>query len=245
MIFMAMPAGKADYFMEATLTPGHFKGVKTGASVFAEAPTRHDAILLFEAAKKRLLEVNSWHRLCGNGSAEFALTDPQGNVIHAVPQTGHYIRIRLPGPPNEEGGGYDWVRIEEFEQNKDLLKDQDIFGFRVRPASDPATLNGDPSHFYKSAATSTFLITRQSTRVTGVERGRNEVPNGHAAKLVNSIRNIAVAIGAWMGLSKSQWSRLMKGVIKGPPDAYPLRGKATSALPNRQQLNPHPFSRLL
>ena len=205
--------------MEATLTSGHFRGVKTGASVFAETPTRHDAILLFEAAKKRLLDINSWHRLCGNASAEFALTDSLGNVIHSVPQTGNYIRIRIPGPPNTEGHGYDWVRIEEFEQSKDLLKDQDIFGFRVRPASDPETHDGDPSHFYMSTATSTFLIMRQSTRVTGVERGRNEVPNGHGGRLLNNIRNVAVAIGAWLGLSKSQWSRLMKGVIKGPQDA--------------------------
>ena len=31
------------------------------------------------------------------------------------------------------------------------------------------------------------------------------------------LRNLLVAAGAWLGLAKSQWSKLVKGVIKGPP----------------------------
>jgi hypothetical protein len=204
--------------MEATLVPFNYRGAKTGASVYAETTTRHDAILLFETAKKRLLDINSWHNLCGPGSAEFTLTDESGNQINTVPKAGNYIRIKLPAPPNAEGHGYDWVRIEEFENRKDLLKDQDIFGFRVRPSNNPVDAGGDPAHFYKSTATSTFLISRQSTRVTAFEKGRNEIPNGNARKFANSLRNLVIAVGAWLGLSKSQWARLMKGIIKGPPE---------------------------
>lgn len=204
--------------MDATLVPSQYKGAKTGASEYAETTTRHDAILLFEVAKKRLLEINNWHKLCGPASAHFQLTDEKGQEVSSLPQTGNYIRIKLPAPPNTEGKGYDWVRIEEFENRKDLLKDQDIFGFRVRPAHNPIDPGTKPDHFYKSTATSTFLITRVSTKVTALEKGRNEVPNNNTAGFLNGLRNIVISIGAWIGFSKSQWGRLMKGIIKGPPE---------------------------
>src|SRR6476660_810088 len=123
--------------MTATLIPAHYKGIKTGASTYAESPTRHDAILLFEEAKKRLLNINQWHVLCGEGSAVFQLTDDKGQPVNRNPVKGDLIRIKLPAPPNNQGDGFDWVRIEEFENTKDLLKDQDIFGFRVRPVQNP------------------------------------------------------------------------------------------------------------
>jgi hypothetical protein len=203
--------------MYAALVPSQFKGFKTGASTHAETTTRHDAILLFEQARRRLLDVNSWQGLCGPATAEFRLTDNMGRLINTAPETGNLIRIKLPAPSNSEGDGYDWVRIEEFESRKDLLKDLDIFGFRVRPVHSPGTAGNDPSHFYKSTATSTFLIIRETTKVSAVEKGRNEVPNHGTRRLISAARNLVIAVGAWMGFSKSQWGRLMKGIIKGPP----------------------------
>jgi len=203
--------------MAAALIPAHYKGVKTGASTYAESPTRHDAILLFEEAKKRLLNINKWHELCGEGSAVFQLTDSNGNEINRRPETGDLIRIKLPAPSNDSGDGYDWVRIEEFENTKDLLKDQDIFGFRVRPVQNPLDNSADTAHFYKSTATSTFVIVRTSSTVTALERGRNEVANNGTLSLFGKIRNLIISAGAWLGISKLQWGKLVKGIIKGPP----------------------------
>jgi hypothetical protein len=192
--------------------------MRTGASTHEESPTRHDAILLFEEAKKRLMDVNHWDRLCGPGSAVFQLTDEKGTELHGVqPEVGHLIRIQLPAPPNAESGGYDWVRIEAFENNKDLMKDQDVFSFTVRPVKSPAGDGTATGHFYTSDATSTFLILRTSSVVKAMEKGRNEVANISGGSIAGKIRNLLVAVGAWLGFSKSQWGRLVKGIIKGPP----------------------------
>ena len=203
--------------MTATLIPAHYKGIKTGASTYAESPTRHDAILLFEEAKKRLLNINQWHVLCGEGSAVFQLTNDKGQPVNRNPVKGDLVRIKLPAPPNNQGDGFDWVRIEEFENTKDLLKDQDIFGFRVRPVQNPLDNSSDPAHFYRSTATSTFLVVRTSSIVTALEKGRNETPNNGSQSIFGRIRNVAIAIAAWLGISKLQWGKLVKGIIKGPP----------------------------
>ena len=79
--------------------------------------------------------------------------------------------------------------------------------------------NNDPAHFHKTTATSTFLIMRVSTKVTALERGRNEVPNSRVAAIFDRIRNVAISIGAVLGLSKFQWGKLMKGILKGPPQS--------------------------
>ena len=128
--------------------------MKTGASAQQETATRHDAILLFEKARARLLDVNRWQELAGPGSAEFRLCDASGKELNRTrPAIGDLVRIKLPAPSNSEGSGYDWVRVEEFESHKDLLKDQDIFGFRVRPVSSPFDRDDTTAHFYTSAAT--------------------------------------------------------------------------------------------
>jgi hypothetical protein len=204
--------------MDVTIIPPQQRGLRTGASTSEEAPTRHDAILLFEEAKRRLLDINNWHSLCGPGSATFQLTDDGGRELRDVkPETGHLIRISLPAPPNAEGDGYDWVRIEEIENKKDMLKDQNIFGFRVRPVNNPLSTRGKTAHFYTSGATSTFLIIRVSSVVKAMEKGRNEVVNAGMPAVVDGVRNFFVALGAWLGFSKSQWGKLVKGIIKGPP----------------------------
>jgi hypothetical protein len=205
--------------MDTTIIPPQERGMRTGASSQEEASTRHDAILLFQEARRRLLDVNNWDKLCGPGSAVFRLTDATGRELTTVkPEIGHLIRINLPAPPNNEGGGYDWVRIEEIESHKDMLKDQDIFAMRVRPANSPLNSNGHTAHFYTAGATSTFLVVRVSTVVKAIEKGRNESANTGGLALLSRIRNVAVSVGAWLGISKSQWGRLVKGIIKGPPD---------------------------
>jgi hypothetical protein len=203
--------------MDATLVPSQYKGAKTGTSEHTESATRHDAILLFEKAKKRLLDINKWHELCGPASATFQLIDSSGKPINGLPETGNLIRISLPAPPNNQGNGYDWVRIEEMIQKKDFLKDEDVFGFRVRPVPAPDSNNSEAAHFFKQAATSTFLVIRVTTTVSAIEKGRNEIPNTRTGSLIATIRNFAVSIGAWLGFSKTQWGKLMKGILKGPP----------------------------
>src|SRR5690606_41295393 len=45
------------------------------------------------------------------------------------------IRIDIPGPPNTEGDGYDWVEVEHEEITS--TPDRDEYAFRVRPTQSP------------------------------------------------------------------------------------------------------------
>ncbi len=198
-----------------TLIPEQRTGGETGATSKVIVATHQDAIALFDQCKRRLVDINNWKKLCGDVGAEFHLTDNKGNLLHrTLPEVGNLIRIELPAPPNKTGDGYDWVRIEAFEDCKDLVKDEEVFGFRVRPVENPNNKNGESAHFYKSSATSTFLVRRINYTVYALERGKNEVPNDKPSSLLNKLRNIIIAFAAMIGLSKPQWKNLVNGILK-------------------------------
>jgi hypothetical protein len=198
------------------LVPQQKTGQKTGATSKLKAPTRHAALVLFAESKSRLLDINNWQKLCGNKGAEFQLTDENGIHLNTKkPETGNLIKIKLPAPANQNGDGYDWVRIEKFESAKDLIKDEELFGFRVRPVSNPNNRTSGSAHFYTNEASSTFLIYRISSVVYAMELGRNEKPNP-TGSLLNKIRNFAIAIVAMLGLSKPQWKSLTDGILRPP-----------------------------
>jgi hypothetical protein len=200
---------------EPAIIPEQRTGSKTGASSRLQADSRHQAIQIFKAAKSNLLDINHWDKFSGKGSAVFQLTDNKGNLLHNIaPKVGDLIRIDLPAPGNEKGHGYDWVRIEKFEDSRDVLKDEEIFGFRVRPVKHPDNTTPEAAHFYTSDATSTFLIIRNTNTITAMERARNEVPNTGVFSFLNKIRNTVIALAAMAGLSNPQWKRLMKGVLQ-------------------------------
>jgi hypothetical protein len=198
------------------MIPKQYIGNQTGATSRLKMDTRHEALLLFQAACKRLLDINNWKKICGNSGAEFALTDKEGEPLYGLnPEIGNLIRIKLPAPPNKEGDGFDWVRIEEFEDSRILLSDSETFGFRVRPVENPKNRTGNSAHFYTSDATSTFLIIRYSHTVFALERGKNEVPND-SDSWITKIRNKVVAIVAMIGFSKPQWQNLVDGLLMPP-----------------------------
>lgn len=200
---------------EPAIIPAQKTGAKTGATSHIHADTRHNAIRIFKAAQTNLLDINHWDKFSGKGSAIFQLTDSSGNLLYSIPpKIGDLIRIDLPAPGNKKGHGYDWVRIEKFEDSKDILKDEETFGFRVRPVKHPDNTSAEPAHFYTSDATSTFLIIRHTNTITAMERARNEIPNTGVFSFLNKIRNTVIALAAMAGLSNPQWKRLMKGILQ-------------------------------
>jgi|GEM_PF-241061 len=208
--------------MTKSLVPKQVKGSRTGASSRLIAPSAKSAVKLYSRAKLRLMDINNWYELCGGKGAEFTLTDEKGNpLFSAEPRVGNLIRIKLPAPKNEAGDGYDWVRIEKFESSSESTdrkfsewKREEIFGFRVRPVSNPANNSTESAHFYTSEATSTFLVIRKGLTVYAIERGRNEKPNP-AGGFLNKIRNVFIALGAKMGFSVPQWKMLTDGILRG------------------------------
>ena len=196
------------------IIPKQYVGNETGAQAEINAGDAVGARHKFLEAKQRLLDINHWHVYSGTKATIFQLTNAQGHPIDRTPEVGDYIRIDLPGPGSKAGQGYDWVRIEQFEDKSDKQADIDFFGFRVRPASNPINVdNTDLAHFYNEQTTSTFFVQRDGSNIMACEKGRNEVPKVKTDQVLDNIRNTMVATAATLGLSIPQWKILMEGIL--------------------------------
>lgn len=200
------------------IIPEQKTGSKTGATAAIELNSREEAVELFQKARHRLLNVNSWDEYSGIASAVFELRNKDGEKLSRPPQTGDLIRIDLPGPGTVSGKGYDWVRIEAIEDNSNSDKEDESFAFRVRPVKSPVSSDDAPAHFYTDDATSTFVIERHGNTVSAAEIGRNEVSNTESDSVADKIRNTLVAAGAKNGLAYPQWKSLMEGLLKKEND---------------------------
>lgn len=179
-----------------------------------EAATVEEAKQLFESAKNRLLNVNSWDKICGKTSAVFKLTDENGHEVEGKPKVGYHFKIDIPAPGSKVGDGFDWVRVEAIEENEDLNEDREFLVMRVRPSDNPSTASNDVAHFFSDKATSNFIVLREKNVVTAAVLGRNEVANtNNASSLLDKLRNAVVGIGAVGGLSSPQWKSLVNGVL--------------------------------
>lgn len=202
--------------MTKGIVPSQEIGSQTGVSKVVELVDRQEAIELFNRAKVKMLDVNHWHEMSGAGSAVFAITDTEGNVLDKqAPEMGDLIRIDLPGPSNPAGNSYDWVRVEAIEDEEDADKDQVIFAFRVRPMPNPMEPKDESAHFYTFEATSTFLLTRFQNKVAATQKGRNEVVNTDTDSFMANARNAIVVFSAIFGFSIFQWKKFVDGLLEG------------------------------
>lgn len=170
------------------------------------------ADILFQKAKKRLLDVNRWHEWSGKDSAVFTLTDAKGDPVNRLVQLGDHFRINIQAPGNLDGNGYDWVQVEAIESAKD--ETGEVIAVRVRPADNPQTRAQHIAHFFSDEATSTFSVTITGRTVTAAVQGRNEKPNTGTTNIIDKMRNTIVAAGAMIGLNKPQWKSLVKGLLR-------------------------------
>ncbi len=169
----------------------------------------------FKIAKNRLLDVSNWNMLSGAASATFQLTDSYGNEVEGLAKKGCFFKINIPAPGTNAGDGYDWVQIESIEEKRDELGDEEWVSIRVRPARNPAHSKKETAHFFKEDATSNFVVKRIKNTVTAEVHGRNEKPNtANTASIWGKIRNAFVALGAMLGLAKTQWKGLVRGLVE-------------------------------
>lgn len=184
-------------------------GSHAGATSRHKAESRHLAVVLFNEAKQRLLDINNWGRLCGNEGTEFRLSDAKGELLpDSIPVVGNLIRIKLPASTHKRG--FSWLKIEKFEQSKDLLKDEELFGFCVKPVKDPLghyDWNGNDE-------CNSFLICRTGCLLTAVEYDIHEMPAIEQSSLLTRLKAQAVAVWSMTGLVRPQWKKLLNGIIK-------------------------------
>ncbi len=195
-----------------SVIPSQQKGAKSDTSISIKFKSEKEAKDFFPVAKDRLLQISNWDKLCGSVTGIFCLTDARGNELNAKAEEGNFIRIDIPGPGSKTGDGYDWVTIEEI---KTLAEgnDKDQISIRVRPAQNPTNADKETAHFLKDDATSTFIVIRNKNIVSAQVHGRNELPNIHHKRKFDVIRNFFIAIGAILGFSKTQWHKLVEGIM--------------------------------
>lgn len=174
-------------------------------------PTEKLAKSHFQVVRKRLLAINHWHKIAGEEKAVFALIDGRGEHVERMPAVGDFMRIDIPGPMNHAGDGFDWVQIEDIFEDEELH--EEFISIRVRPSANPETQKEETAHFFDDAATSTFIVKRESNKLSAEVHGRNEKPNLEDVSLIDKIRNTFVAIGGMLGGSKIQWKSFTDGLI--------------------------------
>ena len=194
------------------IVPTQFAGQEIEVEATKELKDEADAKSLFDAAKKKLLDVNNWKKIAGTITAQFQIIDEEGEEVNRDVKKGDYLRINIPGPGSKEGNGYDWVLVEELKEiNKESLQS---IGFRVRPNENPFGEKNETSHFYSKEATSSFIICRNNSQLISWIVDRNLLPNTESGSLVDKVRDFIVGLSAIAGLSKVQWQQLADGLIE-------------------------------
>ena len=193
------------------------KPVDIERSVTEKSP--EDAFYRYETARTLLLRPGMWEKVSGFAGAKLRLQKINRLDASPVMELNDYIMIDLVGPGPGAGEGFDWVTVENMEENFDPAAD-DSFSIRLRPCPDPDkdTKEEVAAHFFKDKATSTFIVKRKGKTVTVSYHGRNEIPNLKGANLHDKIRNSIVALGALSGLSELQWTSLVEGLLKESED---------------------------
>lgn len=191
--------------------PAQQTGSEMNAVEQLELNSEAEAVHFFATVKARLLDINRWAEISGGAMSDFFLTDEAGNLVQRKATGGDHIRIDIPGPGTQAGGGYDWVTIEEIKL--EVLDDAEVLSMTARPSANPLTASDDTAHFLTEEATSTFQVKRIGRTIYAEEHGRNEVPNTDTDNTLDNIRNTFVGWGAKAGLSYPQWKALVKGLL--------------------------------
>lgn len=195
----------------SSITPDNHSGKSSDTFHEVTCTDERSAVHLFNKAKERLLDINHWKDIAGEGSSDFKLYDEQGNLANRPVKLGDHFRIDIPGPGTVSGKGYDWVQVEAIEQFSNDEKEE--VAVRVRPADDPTSEKKDVAHFFSEDASSTFSVIRIGKKVIASVQGRNEKPNTGTSNIADKVRNTVIAAGALMGLNKPQWKSLVKGLL--------------------------------
>lgn len=193
--------------------PTQHQGAESNARSEVVLDTEELAIKHFETVKRRFLDISSWDLVAGREKAEFLHRDAQGNPTDRAPQKGDYVSIKVPLLHHENDDGSDWVRVEEFAEEK--TADGATIFIKLRPSQNPLSKDDNTAHFLDEAATNNLLIKREGCTVSAEVHTRNETPNKEDDQgLLEKIRNKIVAIGGMIVGSKIQWESLTDGLVK-------------------------------
>lgn len=192
--------------------PVHVAGSQHSVLKSKEFLNKAIAFKKFQAACQYLLNVSEWNSYAKGLGGEFSYTDSDGNECATDVQQGGFIRVKLPGPANPLGNGYDWVVVTQLEKIAGAHSSSLIM--LSVPCALPKKTKEGTAHFYAPTASNTFIVTLKDEKVEVGIYGRNEKANIHNAPLTSAVRNGIVALTAKLGFSKIQWELLAEGILK-------------------------------
>jgi hypothetical protein len=192
--------------------PNQEKGISKHFERSLNFDRTEDARNVFNTAAGRLRSINEWDKYTGMLSADFTLTDSDGEEAHRMAEAGDYVKIAVPGPSLSQTN-YDWVYVEDIREEHDALRDEEMLALTLRPCPDPNAKTSDVAHFFDSESSSNFVLTRSGSKLTIAYHGRNEVPNLGITRIKDKLRNLVMGIGAILGMSDIQWKNLISGLI--------------------------------
>lgn len=197
------------------ILPKIYRGIDTKAITRKNCINESQAIEMFQMAAERLLDINKWGDFASKLKAVFSLTDNSGvSINYKQPEAGNLIRIQLPGPPNIDGSGYNWVKIEKIEKDKDSIKKLEYLLLKVRPVENPFDKKKETqAHLNTIDTSSTFAVIRKNKTVWVLELGRHEIINANVNSIYQKARSLYIALAAFVGLSTSQWKLLINGIL--------------------------------
>jgi hypothetical protein len=167
----------------------------------------------FNMLKDRFMLINNWKSFCGESFADFKLFDSRGKMVERYPLIGDYVRIDIPGLGTVEAKGFDWVEITDLFEKETAGICLDFVMMTYRPSKNPQDKTSEHIlHFYSDQATSTFGIFKGRDFIQAGIYGRNETPNLDA-EFIDKARNLLIAAGGMVGISKIQWKTLVKGFL--------------------------------
>lgn len=196
------------------IVPENIKGKSLDKEHAISTDTENEAKIIFKKAADKMLHLNKWAELGGIISAEFLLTDHEGQPLERAAAAGDFVRIDVQGPGSIVGGGYDWVNIEALEDKSNHESSEESIGMRLRACKPPGQNTDKVAHFFKGDATSSFVIYRNKNRVHSFYFGRNEVINTDTDRLLDNVRNIIIGGVALGGVSEIQWDNLIKAFLR-------------------------------
>lgn len=194
------------------LVPEQSEGREITATEKKSCKDEPAAKALYEEARQRLLFVHQWGKIAGALSADFQLTDNNGQEVDRPAKPGDHFRIDITGPGSKAGEGFDWAKVEDVKEVH--LDDVDSIAILVRPAANPQTRNPNVAHFFSGGSTSTFTITRERNTVTAAIYDRNIEANEETNEPLDKLRNAVIGLGAKHGFSKLQWQALATAFLK-------------------------------
>lgn len=194
------------YSMDHQIAGGHHDSVYS-----KNCSSLEESLRTYQKMKEVYFDINLWNQLF-NGQSKFTVTDSAGKSKSGMINTGDFVAIKIPGPKNRIGQGYDWVQVISVEMHE-------AFGISslciaLQPAKNPVSKNSKyTAHFFKTMAKNYFIIKKEGTEITAEVHGRNEIPNCSGVPLRDRIRNFFIANGGIFGMSKIQWEVWSKNIL--------------------------------